>query len=260
MVTSRSRRRSSCSVSWASLASASSAARRLRGRSVRSAKATVRWAALLDEQDRDPRSRMLASASKSVSTTVGASPSDGSSRSSRSGPREQRPRDRQLLLLAAGEKVRRPRGGEVAHDREQLVHPLEIGGHVAAVPAGRRGRACRFSSTVSRGEDVAALGDERDARCGRSSSGAAPRSERPASRISPRCAGTTPMIESSVVDLPAPLGPISPTISPRPTSRSRSADGRDRPVADLEALDLEQGLAGPLTHAASGSFTPPSPR
>src|SRR5262245_32340699 len=39
--------------------------------------------------------------------------------------------------------------------------------------------------------------------------------------MSPRYIGTTPTIASSVVDLPAPFGPTSPTISPRPTLRSR---------------------------------------
>ena len=53
-----------------------------------------------------PRSRIAPSAAKTASTTVGASPSEGSSSSSTSGPRDERPRDRQLLLLAAGERAR----------------------------------------------------------------------------------------------------------------------------------------------------------
>src|SRR5207253_7339448 len=53
-------------------------------------------------------------------------------------------------------------------------------------------------------------------------SGAHPRSERPSWRSSPRAIGTRPMIACSVELLPAPFGPISPTISPLPTSKLRS--------------------------------------
>src|SRR2546423_12141918 len=52
-------------------------------------------------------------------------------------------------------------------------------------------------------------------------SGARPRSERPLWRTSPRAIGTRPMIACSVELLPAPFGPIRPTISPLPTSKLR---------------------------------------
>src|SRR5262249_36804546 len=52
---------------------------------VRSAKATVRWARCSTRSVVTPRSRTCASRSKTASTTVGASPSDGSSRRTRSG-------------------------------------------------------------------------------------------------------------------------------------------------------------------------------
>ena len=52
-------------------------------------------------------------------------------------------------------------------------------------------------------------------------SGARPRIDVPASRTSPADVGTTPMIACSVVDLPAPFGPIRPTSSALPTSRLR---------------------------------------
>src|ERR1051325_1302875 len=52
-------------------------------------------------------------------------------------------------------------------------------------------------------------------------SGLEPRRERPWSRTSPEAILTTPITACSVDDLPAPLGPTRPTISPRPTSRSR---------------------------------------
>ena len=39
----------------------------------------------------------------------------------------------------------------------------------------------------------------------------------PRNRTSPEAAGTRPMMARSVVDLPAPLAPISVTISPAPS-------------------------------------------
>ena len=59
-------------------------------------------------------------------------------------------------------------------------------------------------------------------------SGARPRMESPRSFTSPACTGQRPMIAWSVVDLPAPFGPIRPTISPSSISRDspRTADGR----------------------------------
>ena len=86
-------------------------------------------------------------------------------------------------------------------------------------------------------------------------SGERPRSDSPASRISPRRASTSPMIACSVVDLPAPLGPISPTISPRADLDREAANGRDAAVADVEAGDLEH-----RGRHASSSRTALSPR
>ena len=65
------------------------------------------------------------------------------------------------------------------------------------------------------------------------------------------------MTACSVVDLPAPFGPMSPTISPRPTASESVADGRDRPVPDLEPVEGEQRLG--LGHS-SASCTALSPR
>ena len=53
-------------------------------------------------------------------------------------------------------------------------------------------------------------------------SGERPRSDSPASLISPPRGSTRPMIAWSVVDFPAPFGPIRPTISPLPTSSEKS--------------------------------------
>ena len=50
------------------------------------------------------------------------------------------------------------------------------------------------------------------------SSGRRPTSEAPLSRIAPVRGDSRPMMACRVVDLPAPFGPISPTISPAATS------------------------------------------
>src|SRR5919108_2368034 len=52
-------------------------------------------------------------------------------------------------------------------------------------------------------------------------SGAFPSTDCPATATSPSRAGTRPMIACSVVDFPAPFGPIRPTISPPATSSER---------------------------------------
>src|SRR5919109_1180995 len=52
-------------------------------------------------------------------------------------------------------------------------------------------------------------------------SGAFPSTDSPATATSPSRAGTRPMIACSVVDFPAPFGPIRPTISPPATSSER---------------------------------------
>ena len=62
------------------------------------------------------------------------------------------------------------------------------------------------------------------------------------------------MIACSVVDLPAPFGPISPTISPLSSLQRQVAHGGDGAVAHLEVLELE----GRLSHRAS--VTAVSPR
>jgi len=74
----------------------------------------------------------------------------------------------------------------------------------------------RFSSTVSSAKSLRPSGTSATP-LRATASGLRPRSERPPSVISPR-AGTAPMIACSVVDLPAPFGPMSPTISPGGTS------------------------------------------
>src|SRR5581483_7049284 len=77
-------------------------------------------------------------------------------------------------------------------------------------------------------------------------SGLSPPSGRPPSRISPRWARTSPTIECSVVDFPAPFGPIRPTISPRPTSSEspRTAGTVPYRTSSPETLRSGSGTSG----------------
>ena len=86
-----------------------------------------------------------------------------------------------------------------------------------------------------------------------------PRSRAPRRRISPRGdAATRPMIACSVVDLPAPLGPIRPTISPRPSVRRRSRTAGSAAVAHLDAVELERpGVSPPCTSRRPGRRSRP---
>ena len=129
-------------------------------------------------------------------------------------PRDQRPRDRELLLLAARERPGLP-GAELVDDGKQLLDPLEFAAGVGPVSA-RNQSEPRFSSTVSSAKIRRPSGtSETPPRA--IVSGLRPTIEAPWTRMSPDRAGTRPTIVCSVVDLPAPFGPISPTISPAPT-------------------------------------------
>ena len=75
----------------------------------------------------------------------------------------------------------------------------------------------RFSRTVMRGEDAPALGRLRDADLGDLVAGEA-LDVAALEDDAPVRGGTMPEIERSVVDFPAPLEPISVTISPSRTS------------------------------------------
>ena len=187
---------------------------------VRSAKRDRQRAALLDQQDRDAAGRgSRPSVSNSVSTTVGARPSEGSSSSSTSGraisaraiascccwPPESAPAWRAANSATTGKSERDPRDG-------RRRRPPSCGARRARAAGSPRPSASRRCGGP-RGR-----ARRRRARCPRA---------RPAQRRAVQAdrrrarPATTPMIACSVVDLPAPLGPIRPTISPRPTSRLR---------------------------------------
>ncbi len=75
----------------------------------------------------------------------------------------------------------------------------------------------RFSRTVIRGKQWRPSGDSAMPRATISWGGASVMSS-PPNRILPALAGVSPLIARSVVDLPAPLEPISVTTSPSCTS------------------------------------------
>ena len=62
----------------------------------------------------------------------------------------------------------------------------------------------------------------------------------PSNVIVPELAGVSPEIERSVVDLPAPLEPISVTTSPSSTVQRDSLQRLDRAVVGVDVRDLEQ--------------------
>ena len=153
--------------------------------------------------------------SKIFSTKIGARPIEGSSSSSSFGWRHQRAPDRAHLLLAAGH---RPRLlglalGEAREEREDavdvLLHPRLVlaleGAHLEVLEHGHPR------------EELAALGRLRDAAADDVVRGGV-RDVLAAELIRPRRGWLSPLIERSVVDLPAPFAPSSVTISPSRTS------------------------------------------
>ena len=64
--------------------------------------------------------------------------------------------------------------------------------------------------------------------------------------ILPLVTGSTPVIRLNTVDLPAPFGPISPTISPSRTSMSKS----------LTAFRPPNCLVSPLTSSIAAHLLP----
>ena len=195
--------------------------------------------ALLDEQDREPTVADRRERLEDDVDDARRQAERGLVEQQHLGVRDERPRDRELLLLAA-----RERAGLAA---EGLL----------ARPGRARRRAARSSSMPSRAapacetqlevfldgqvrEDPPSLRHECDAAPRDVLGPLARRPTRPLTRTSPRVGRTAPMIACSVDDLPAPFGPIRPTISPRSTSRERPRTARDRTVAYLEVLDGQQ--------------------
>ena len=128
----------------------------------------------------------------------------------------QRAAHREHLLLAAGHRARLLRLA-LLQAREQLEDALEVVADLGVVGAGERAELEVLAHGHAR-EAVAALGRLRDAQLDDLLWPAAADLLARRSGSCPSRGGVMPEIERSVVDLPAPLEPISVTISPSSTS------------------------------------------
>ena len=154
------------------------------------------------------------------------------------GPPHQRAPDREHLLLAAG------------HGPGLLVEPLlaaagrgsSTRSRSAAIPAlslRRNAPRSRFSVDGHAREDPAPLGRLADAARRRSRDPAMPVIGRPWNMIVPCLGLSSPEMVRRVVDLPAPLEPISVTISPSLTVRRQPLHRGDVAVVDVDVVDRE---------------------
>ena len=146
-------------------------------------------------------------------------PTVGSSSTSSSGSLTEREREAHALRLAAGQLLRPPLGDRL--DADEAEHLLDA----RAEP----GRARRPSSTSSRTVQVA--DQRRRSAASRRPRRRASRSARRAAEHAtpcPRPARVRPSSMSIVVDLPAPFGPSSATISPARSRCRRRAPRRPR--------------------------------
>ena len=172
-------------------------------------------------------------------------PIDGSSSSSSFGPRHQRPADREHLLLAAGHRAgllvaRAPRAAGTARTRGRCPR-----GSLSCRGAGRR-RARGSRARSCAGSTCRPSGDCEMPSWTISCGGVSPISS-PSNLIEPSRGGVRPEIERSVVDLPAPLEPISVTISP---SSTVERDALQRLDVAVEGVDRRRPRAAPSGSAA----------
>ena len=130
---------------------------------MRSASATVRCARCSTSRTVTPRSRIAASAANTASTIPGESPSDGSSRRSTPRSRHERAPDRELLLLAAGERAGRP-AARLREHRKELVDLRERLAGVVPAPCREPEPKVLLHREVA--EDPPSLRHERDAGTG----------------------------------------------------------------------------------------------
>ena len=116
--------------------------------------------------------------------------------------------------------------------------PLKIVVHVGAVAALERADA-QILRNGQRAEYVAPFGDQRDAEPrDRFRNHAGNDCVLPDER-SRTASGTPPATAASIVDLPAPLGPMMQTNSPSPTLTRNSAQRREPAVADVNVFDFQ---------------------
>ena len=144
----------------------------------------------------------------------------------------QRAADREHLLLAAGELVAHVVGA-LRQAREQREHPLERPRLArAAAVVGERDEVLAHRQV---GEDLPALGHERDAACARCGPADGRSMRSPRNVIAPPRAGVRPRIERTVVVLPMPLRPSSVATSPARISSDDAEQHLARAVGGLEA-------------------------
>ena len=135
-------------------------------------------------------------------------------------PRHEPAADRAHLLLAAGQRAREL-ARALGEPREEREHALE---RLAAPRArvARRRRPARGSRARSWWERAGGPPGTWAMPRATTRAGESPSIRAPSSAIVPRRSGTSPEIARSVVVLPAPLPPMSATISPAPTSSDTS--------------------------------------
>ena len=159
-----------------------------------------------------PLLRISASFANTISTNFGDSPADGSSSISAFGLGQQRARDGEHLPLPAGE----PSGQQAALPREVGKGVVHRGDPLGA-PGGRQTSRGELQIVVDAHPGEHILGLRREGQPARIRDGPACASDRCRRSVTlPRSiSGARPAIALISVDLPAPFGPSTATISPR---------------------------------------------
>ncbi len=124
---------------------------------------------------------------------------------------DQRARDRRHLPLPAGEASRR-QPALAREIGEEAVDFSDAAGALAGLQHARREPKVVLDGKP--GEDVFGLRHESQAAADHERWAGSPVTSAPSSSTAPDCTGATPAIALMSVDLPAPLGPSTATISP----------------------------------------------
>ena len=186
---------------------------------------------------------------------MGASPSEGSSRSIRPGSRHERAPDRQHLLLATAQRPRQLRP-PLGQDGKARVHALERAPGWLACPTARRHPS---SSSRGRSAPERARGPRGRARCpgARSSRDGRPSIRRPRKVTVPRGGGHQPGDALERGGLPGAVG------AQQRDDRALGHLERDAPErldAAVERLDPVEVRSGSRRSHATGSAPAVSPR
>ena len=150
----------------------------------------------------------------------GSKPVVGSSRNSSRGPPDDAQRDVEPAALATGEAA--PAGARLVGEADQLQHLVGV----ARVRVVRRPRPQQLPAAELA---VPAAALQHDAELRASSAGRAVAGSAPSTCTSPASRRRWPSSTSTVVVLPAPLGPSSAKISPRRMSRSSPSTAAESP-------------------------------